>query len=160
MRLDYLRDTFPNVPLIACTATATAKVIDDIRKTLYLEKSPCHIGSFDRPNIFYKVKYKDSLDSTCVGGAAGDLVRFIQKQHQRCAEKNVECSGIVYCHTRAETAELASTIRKATQIGTEAYHGGLKVDDRNRIQQAWTSGASQIAVATVAFGMGYVLCCR
>jgi ATP-dependent DNA helicase RecQ len=156
MRLDYLRDSFPNVPLIACTATATTKVIDDIKMTLRLEKSPCHIGSFDRPNIFYKVKYKDSLDSTSVGGAAGDLVRFIQKQHQRCVQKNVKCSGIIYCHTRAETAELASTIRKGTGIGTESYHGGLKADERNKVQHAWTSGASQIAVATVAFGMGYV----
>lgn len=158
MRLDYLRDTFPDVPLIACTATATTKVIDDIKKTLRLEQSPCYIGSFDRPNIFYKVKYKDSLDasSSVIGGAVGDLVRFIQKQHARCTKEHVKCSGIVYCHTRADTAELASAIRKGTGICTEAYHGGMKVDERNKVQQSWTSGESQIAVATVAFGMGCV----
>lgn len=154
MRLDYLRDRFPDVPLIACTATATAKVIEDIKKTLRLEQSPSYIGSFDRPNIFYKVKYKDSLNSSKVGGASQDLVSFIQKQHQLCFKKNVQCSGIVYCHTRADTEELASAIRKGTGIKTEAYHGGMKPDERQRVQESWTVGESQIAVATVAFGMG------
>ena len=62
MRLDYLRESFSDVPVIACTATATTKVIDDIKNVLQLQNSPCFIGSFDRPNIFYKVLYKDVLD--------------------------------------------------------------------------------------------------
>lgn len=159
MRLDYLRDTFPEVPLIACTATATAKVIGDIKKTLRLEDSPCFVASLDRPNIFYKVIYKDVVDATKIGGSTADLLHFIQKQHVRCAQNNVKCSGIVYCHTRAETAELASAIRKGTGIKTESYHGGMKVDERNKVQQAWTAGDASIAVATVAFGMGCVVQC-
>jgi RecQ family ATP-dependent DNA helicase len=154
MRLGYLRETFPDIPLIACTATATTKVIDDIKKVLHLESSPCYIGSFDRPNIFYKVMYKDVIDADSIEGAQGHLIRFIEKQHERCAITNSKCSGIVYCHTRAETTDLANAIRKHTRIGTEAYHGGLKVHERNKVQLAWTSGESQIAVATVAFGMG------
>jgi superfamily II DNA helicase RecQ len=154
MRLGYLREAFPDIPLIACTATATTKVIDDIKRVLYLQSSPCFIGSFDRPNIFYKVLYKDVLDSETVEGAQGHLIHFIQKQHERCAKTNAKCSGIVYCHTRAETTDLAKSIQKLTSIGTVAYHGGLKDVDRNQVQHAWTSGSASIAVATVAFGMG------
>ena len=154
MRLGYLRETFPDVPLIACTATATTKVIEDIKRVLHLESSPCYIGSFDRPNIFYKVIYKDVIDAESMEGSRGHLIRFIQKQHERCDSSGAKCSGIVYCHTRAETTDLAMAIQKQTRIGAEAYHGGLKVHERNRVQHAWTSGESKIAVATVAFGMG------
>ena len=154
MRLAYLRETFPDVPLIACTATATTKVIDDIKATLHLEASPCYIGSFDRPNIFYKVMYKDVIDAENIEGSRGHLIHFIRKQHERCDSTGAKCSGIVYCHTRAETTDLAKAIQKQTCIGTEAYHGGLKVHERNKVQHAWTSGESKIAVATVAFGMG------
>ena len=154
MRLGYLRDTFPDVPLIACTATATSKVIEDVKRVLHLESSPCYVGSFDRPNIVYKVMYKDVIDAENIEGARGHLIRFIQKQHERCDSTSAKCSGIVYCHTRAETTDLAKAIQKQTRIGTEAYHGGLKVNERNKVQHAWTSGASKIAVATVAFGMG------
>jgi RecQ family ATP-dependent DNA helicase len=154
MRLGYLPETFPDVPLIACTATATTKVIEDIKKVLHLESSPCYIGSFDRPNIFYKVIYKDVVDAENIEGSRGHLIRFIQKQHDRCDSSGAKCSGIVYCHTRAETTDLAKAIQKQTRIGTEAYHGGLKLNDRNKVQHAWTSGESKIAVATVAFGMG------
>ena len=160
MRLNYLRDTFPDSPLIACTATATSKVIDDIKQELRLTTSPCFIGSFDRPNIFYKVAYKDTIDATKIGGVAADLVRFIQKQHRRCEQENVKCSGIIYCHTRSDTVELASSIRKDTGLIAVAYHGGMKADERIKVQNAWSTGDAQIAVATVAFGMGYVLISR
>lgn len=154
MRLDYLRESFPDVPLLACTATATARVVQDIKKLLRLEDSPCLVGSFDRPNIFYKVKYKDSLDANTAGGAKDDMVRFIQKQHKRCAEKEVPCSGIIYVHKRNDTTEIAHLIRKECGIVAEAYHGGMKKDERSRVLEAWTAGIAQVAVATVAFGMG------
>jgi superfamily II DNA/RNA helicase len=142
------------VPLIACTATATTQVIDDIKTTLRLHDSKCHIGSFDRPNIFYEVRYKDSLEALAVGGATKDLVAFINKQHQRCDKRDLPCSGIVYCHTRADTTGLAAAIQKETGIRAVSYHGGMKADERTRVQQSWTCGAAPIAVATVAFGMG------
>jgi superfamily II DNA helicase RecQ len=156
MRLDFLRTTYPDVPLIACTATATEKVIGDIQTTLLLKDSPCFIGSFDRPNIFYKVKYKDSLDATGVNGAAGDLVRFVRKQYEQCTEQGMEFSGIVYVHTRADTAELASSLRKGTGLGVAAYHGGMKADERKKMQESWTAGEVKVAVATIAFGEEYV----
>jgi bloom syndrome protein len=154
MQLGYLRETYPDVPLMACTATATPAVLRDIKKVLLLEKSPCHVGSFDRPNIFYKVKYKDSLDAIRPGGAVGDLIDFVKKQHKKEDDASQLCAGIIYVHTRQDTMEIANTIRQRCGIATVAYHAGLKVDERNQAQENWTSGEAKIAVATVAFGMG------
>jgi RecQ family ATP-dependent DNA helicase len=158
MQLGYLRETYPGVPLMACTATATPVVLNDIKRVLHLENAPCHVGTFDRPNIFYKVKYKDTLDAIRPGGALGDLVDFVKKQHKRAQSANVPCTGIIYVHTRQQTSEITTTIQERCGIPTVAYHAGLKVDERNKAQEAWTSGKAKIAVATVAFGMGIDLC--
>lgn len=152
-KLGWLRERFPSVPCIACTATATQKVIEDVQATLQLENCPCHIGSFDRKNIFYKVRYKDALDTHPLG-AIGNLIDFIKKQHARARKKSVPCSGIVYVHKREETCSIARQINENSDLHAEAYHGGLKDTERNNVQQAWTSGEVQIAIATVAFGMG------
>ena len=163
LQLDYLRRTFPAVPLLACTATATTKVLEDIRTTLLLQDCPCHVGSFDRPNIFYKVKYKDTLDAALGkpdgggGGAAGDLAKFVLQQKEQCAKDNTSAfSGIVYVHTRVDTADLAFQLRTQAKVTALAYHGGLKPAERTQVQEDWTSGKCEVVVATVAFGMGYV----
>jgi ATP-dependent DNA helicase RecQ len=152
--LGYLRDTFPDIPCIACTATATSKVIVDIQETLRMRSAPLYLGSFDRKNIFYKVRYRDALNATNSVGAIKDLVAFIKKQHTKAKENNSPCSGIIYVHKREETMNLATTIASYTGLRVEGYHGAMKAADRTRIQQAWTSGEVQIAIATVAFGMG------
>ena len=154
LKLDYLRKTFPELPLMACTATATPKVIQDIQKILRLEDRPCHVGSFDRKNIFYKVRYRDVLEETTANGATGDLVEFIKKRHQKAQKSGQKCNGIVYVHRQKDTVELASIITKETGVRAEGYHGGMKDVDRIRVQEAWTAGEAPIAIATVAFGMG------
>jgi RecQ family ATP-dependent DNA helicase len=153
-KLGWLRDNFPDVPCMACTATATPKVIEDIRSTLRLKDCPCHVGSFDRGNIHYKIRYKDALDQTNPRGAKGDLLDFLQREHQRAKETSTSYSGIIYVHKRNDTTDLAKEITNTTGIVAAAYHGGLKVSERDRVQQSWTAGKIQIAIATVAFGMG------
>ena len=65
-KLSWLRNQFPNVPCMACTATATPKVIQDIKESLGFDDSvPCHKSTFNRPNISYEVRYKDVLVSYC-----------------------------------------------------------------------------------------------
>mmetsp|Transcript_8599 Transcript_8599/g.18554 ORF Transcript_8599/g.18554 Transcript_8599/m.18554 type:complete len:885 (+) Transcript_8599:133-2787(+) len=160
-KLNYLRTTYPETPCIALTATATPKVIHDITNELRLHKCPLHIGSFDRPNIFYKVKYKDALENPLeelvksiksrhkesnTGGKTGD------ENHKNDAAKS-DCSGIVYVHKRDDTFMIARAISKAG-ITASAYHAGLKKADRIAVQDGWSSGKIQVAVATVAFGMG------
>jgi RecQ family ATP-dependent DNA helicase len=145
----YVR-TFLN----ACTATATTEVMKDIRETLKLEQCPCHRGSFDRSNIFYKVCYKDVLDGRCNGGAIRNLVAFIKRQHARAERSFKPCSGIIYVHTRFDTQLLAQQLQEKTGLRTAGYHGGQNSSQRSQIQQDWTSGVVMIAIATVAFGMG------
>jgi superfamily II DNA helicase RecQ len=165
--LNYIRNRFPQVPCMACTATATPKVIDDIRETLQLIEAPCHIGSFDRPNIFYKVRYRDALDATHPGGAIADLCQYIAKVHAQALKDQVPCSGIVYVHKRADTAMLASAISRNSNIQAAPYHAGLKDAQRTQVQHDWSNNHVQVAVATVAFGMGidlahvrYVIHCK
>ena len=163
-KLNYLRTTFPKTIMMALTATATPKVIQDITNELSLQNCPLHVGSFDRPNIYYKVKYKDALDDPL-----GDLVKYVVDRHTAHAaaaaaaannknggEKNQaaeECSGIVYVHKREETSMIARAISKEG-ISAKAYHGGLKKGERTAVQDGWSNGSIQVAVATVAFGMG------
>lgn len=153
-RLDWIASNFPGVPLMALTATATAAVIKDIRDTLKLHDAPCHLGSFDRSNIFYKVYMKDGLEAQSPGSSMDDLAKFIKKQHKRAKKAGEPCSGIVYCHKREDTTYLSREIEKRTGIRCGAYHGALKAAERTKVQQGWTSGQIDVAFATVAFGMG------
>lgn len=142
-----------NVPIMACTATATPKVIQDIRDTLGLpeDQVPCHLSSFNRPNISYQVRFKDSLNAMRQGGAIGDLVALIKEKH---SQSPLQCSGIVYVHKRDDTTYIAKQISDNTNIPAAAYHAGLKDAERTQVQQDWTAGKVKVAVATVAFGMG------
>ena len=154
--LQWLRTSFPNIPCTVCTATATSKVIADIRDVLLLPERevPCHISSFNRANISYEVRFKDSLDAMSLQGAIGDLVEFVQQQHTEALKRSLPCSGIIYVHKRQDCEMLAKRIIKATGIRAAAYHGGLKDAERGEVQREWTGGSVQIAVATIAFGMG------
>lgn len=153
-KLCWLRETMPDVPCMACTATATRKVIQDIQTILNLTDAPCHVGSFDRKNIYYKVAYKDALDALSPHGAIGHLIAFVKRRHESAAKHSKPCSGLIYVHKREDTTDIATQISKGTGIRAVAYHGGLKADERTSVQEAWTTGQVEIAVATVAFGMG------
>ena len=183
-KLSWLRETFPNVPVMACTATATPKVIDDIRTCLNMTSSqtyPCLKGTFNRPNISYIVKYKDSLDAMSTvkantkdlkfksaasleaelnsaeafgGGALGDMLAIIYEQHSKARAANEPCAGIIYVHKRDDTTMLADKITRATGVPAAPYHAGLKDAIRKQTQQDWTVGKVPVVVATVAFGMG------
>lgn len=153
-KLDYIRQLFPSIPCMALTATATPTVVKDIQTILRLENAPCYIGSFDRKNILYKVRYKEVLDATNDQGALIDLSKFISKQHKRAQKMNEPCSGIVYVHKREDAESLAKEISKRCNVKALAYHGKLKKDERTRVQDEWQNGICQIAIATIAFGMG------
>ncbi len=145
-KLTWLRTQFTNTPCMACTATATPQVIEDIQSILHLKNAPLLKGSFDRPNIFYKVKYKHD-------GTLDEMIKWIVQQHSKSAIRNEKCSGIVYVHKREETSQIARRISQQ-KIRAEPYHAGLKKNDRNRVQEEWSRDQVQVAVATVAFGMG------
>ena len=133
---------------MACTATATPQVVQDLQQLLLLETAPLLKGSFDRPNIFYKVLAKDT------GTALEDMVQWIAKQHSKHADRKERCSGIVYVHKRQDTQHIANRITSSANVIAAPYHAGLKKDERNRVLEEWSCDKIHVAVATVAFGMG------
>lgn len=135
--LRVLRDAFPDASLHAFTATATPHVRDDIVQELSLRDPRIVIGSFDRPNLVYRIVRRDSL----VG-----QVRSILDRH-------AGNPGIIYCISRKKVDELSGTLR---DLGYKAlpYHAGMTDADRKHNQDAFARDEADIIVATIAFGMG------
>ena len=136
-QLGRLRDDFPGVSLHAFTATATERVRADIVNELRLNQPTILVGSFDRPNLTYRVLRRGNLHSQ---------LRAILERHDGDA-------GIVYCLSRREVESLASWL---VEDGHRAvpYHAGLPDTVRSDHQEAFLQERADIVVATVAFGMG------
>ena len=135
--LKKLRATFPNIPIIALTATATIKVRDDIVKQLALPSPHIFTSSFNRENLSYEVlPKKDSFNT---------ILSLIEMYHGE--------SVIIYCFSRNDTETLAL---KLNQHGHKAltYHAGLSADKRRDNQEKFIHDEINIMVATIAFGMG------
>ncbi|HEX7940764.1 MAG TPA: RecQ family ATP-dependent DNA helicase, partial [Gemmatimonadaceae bacterium] len=136
-QLGRLRDDFPGASFHAFTATATERVRHDIVNELRLNEPAVLVGSFDRPNLTYRVLRRGNL----------------HKQLQAVLGRHEGESGIVYCGSRREVESLAEWLRGE---GHEAlpYHAGLSDAVRARHQEAFLEERADIVVATVAFGMG------
>jgi ATP-dependent DNA helicase RecQ len=127
--------------VIALTATATDKVKADIITTLHLHEGKQFITGVYRDNLVIKVRFSGS------GDRFSDIARKISKYH----EKNVK-TGIVYVSTRNKAEELCERL-KSYGIPAIFYHGGMKGEDRTKIQDEWFKNGGTI-VSTTAFGMG------
>jgi ATP-dependent DNA helicase RecQ len=136
-QLGRLREDFPDVSLHAFTATATERVRRDIVGELRLRDPVLLVGSFDRPNLTYRVVRRGNLHSQLLGVLA---------RHDGEA-------GIVYCSSRREVESLAEWLQ--TQgLRALPYHAGLADEVRSRHQEMFLDEHADIVVATVAFGMG------
>ncbi len=137
LRLARLKQDFPNVPLIALTATADKLVRKDIIERLNVPNAERFVSSFNRPNIFYAVEPKrKSYDR---------LLEFLRPRKEE--------SGIIYCLSRASVDSLAADLREEG-YNALAYHAGLEKHERERNQQLFINDDAKIVVATIAFGMG------
>lgn len=139
-RLNELRNTFPHVPIMALTATASPRVRANVMQILNLHNCKRFLGSSNRSNLEYVVKAKHSARATIA-----HIVDTVK------TAKNA--SAIVYCLSHKECEDVAS---KLSEFGIKAgfYHAGLNDDDREEMQSKWTSEHIKIICATVAFGMG------
>src|SRR5689334_6453052 len=135
--LKKLRAQFPDVPIMALTATATERVRDDIVKQLKLRQPCCYVASFNRPNLTYRVVPKSS--------AYEQVLDFVRARPNE--------SGIVYCASRKSSNALAE---KLTRDGIQAlpYHAGMEPKERTRNQEAFLRDDARVITATIAFGMG------
>ncbi|XP_041005568.1 ATP-dependent DNA helicase Q-like 3 isoform X1 [Juglans microcarpa x Juglans regia] len=139
-KLSSLRNRLPDVPILALTATAVPKVQQDVIESLCLQNPLVLKSSFNRPNIYYEVRYKDLLDD-----AYADLSNLLKVTGDVCA--------IVYCLERTTCDDLSAHLSK-TGISSAAYHAGLNNKVRTSVLDDWISSKIQVVVATVAFGMG------
>src|SRR5579859_798327 len=135
--LKRLRQVFPETPFAAFTATATARVQQDIVAQLGLKHAAQFRASFNRANLFYEVRPKKS--------AYEQLRRYLRGRRRD--------SGIIYCQSREGTEKLAAKLR-ADGFSATAYHAGLEPDERRERQGAFIRDDVRIMVATIAFGMG------
>jgi ATP-dependent DNA helicase RecQ len=136
-QLALLRERFPAASVHAFTATATPRVRSDIAAQLHLRNPAMLLGTFDRPNLCYRVVPRtDRINQTLriLGRHAGE-------------------ASIVYCISRRETEQLAARLA-AEGILARPYHAGLDPKERRRTQEAFARETIDVVVATVAFGMG------
>jgi ATP-dependent DNA helicase RecQ len=136
-QLGRLRSMFPAVNLHAYTATATARVRRDIAAQLGLRDPIELVGSFDRPNLVYRVLARSSLRR--------QLVDVLDRHRGQ--------AGIIYCTSRREVDALSAWLNEAG-VRARPYHAGLPAEERHRNQDAFLEEHADIVVATVAFGMG------
>jgi len=136
--LGLLREEFPKVPIAAFTATATPQVQDDVIRLLTLKAPFVVRASFDRPEIFYRVRARE---------ANGDA-QVLQFVRQRDGEP-----GIVYRGTR-KAVERTAEFLSARGMNAVAYHAGLEDGQRRSRQEQFLRDKVKVVVATIAFGMG------
>lgn len=135
-----LRQKFPNLPIMALTATADKITRSDILTLLGLKEPKQFVASFDRPNISLTVKpglnKKEKIR---------DITAFINERSSEC--------GIIYCTARNTTESLAYDL---SQLGIKAkpYHAGMSNEERSRVQEGFINDDVQVVCATIAFGMG------
>jgi ATP-dependent DNA helicase RecQ len=127
-----------NFPIIGLTATATAKVQDDILKNLGIPGAKTFKASFNRPNLFYEVRPKTK-------DVEKDIIRFINSHKNK--------SGIIYCLSRKKVEDIAQLLQ-VNGIKAIPYHAGLDAKTRARHQDMFLMEDVDVVVATIAFGMG------
>jgi len=135
-KLNFLKTTFPKVPILAMTASAIPLVQKDMLKQLGVEDANKITDQFLRPNLSYQVK-KETVKL------------FVLKK----LLKDITGSVIIYCNTRNNVAQLASML-SSYEFSVAGYHAGMELYERKKVQEEWMQDQLQIIVSTSAFGMG------
>jgi len=136
LEIASIREWLPKVPLIALTATATPKVVEDIQQKLAFKRENVFQKSFVRDNLAYVVLHENQKEKK--------LLEILT---------NVKGSGVVYVRSRRRTKDVALLLQRKG-IAADFYHGGLPGDERSKKQEAWIRNEKRIMVCTNAFGMG------
>ncbi len=136
-QLQFLKNQFPEVPIVALTATADKLTRQDIITQLGLENPEQFLASFDRPNLSLSVRPGQKR--------LQQIIDFIKERPGQ--------PGIVYCLSRKNTEEVSSKLN-ALGLKADYYHAGMSSSNRSSVQEAFLNDTITIVCATVAFGMG------
>ena len=139
-QLGVLHEEFPEVPIMALTATADKVTRNDIIRQLHLNNPQTFISSFNRPNLSLDVRR---------GMTAREKLNFLLKFISERSEQ----PGIIYCLSRKSTQKVAASLARYG-IRAAVYHAGLSSEERTQAQQAFKRDDVQVVCATIAFGMG------
>ena len=136
-QLISVRERFANAVCVTLTATATARVREDIKQSLKIHEENEFIASFDRENLFIAVEPRIDLPN--------QTLEFLNAHRDE--------SGIIYCQTKKQVESLS---RELVEHGISAlpYHADLDSETRRQNQEAFINGDTRVIVATIAFGMG------
>jgi ATP-dependent DNA helicase RecQ len=135
-KLDFIKKTFPTVPILAMTASAIPLVQKDMLVQLGIQDANVITDQFLRPNLSYQVK-KETVKL------------FVLKN----LLKDVDGSVIIYCNTRNNVAQLTSML-SSYGFNVSGYHAGMELYERKKVQEDWMQDKTQVIVSTSAFGMG------
>ena len=136
-KLKFIKTRFPDIPVIALTATADKITRRDIVKQLDFSEPKVFIASFDRPNISLTVRPGQKKIQ--------QILDFIKQRPNQ--------SGIIYCLSRKNTEKVAEKLN-AAGIKAGFYHAGLDSAERSRVQESFINDNVPVVCATIAFGMG------
>jgi len=154
MQLSSIRDEFPEVPIMALTATANEKVVIDALKNLRMKTdSYIYKSTFNRPNLHYSVKKKTSK-------TVEEIADYIWSQRKGC-------SGVVYCLSKKDTEAVSKKLNeifhtkgrclvngKQRNMIASWYHADVEEDQKHHRHYEWSVGNIDVLCATIAFGMG------
>ncbi len=137
--LHKLKVWFPDIPILAVTATATQPVVADIKKVLGILEAKTIMSSFDRPNIFINVEQKPN-DSE------------LEREFKKIITNHKDETIIIYCLTKKDTEKIYEILKNSCEC--DIYHAGLNDETRKQVHENFINGSVKCVIATLAFGMG------
>uniref|UniRef100_A0A4W5M3W4 ATP-dependent DNA helicase n=1 Tax=Hucho hucho TaxID=62062 RepID=A0A4W5M3W4_9TELE len=140
--LEILKRQFPKVPLLGLTATATSSVLKDCQKILCVPEPITLTASFNRTNLYYEVRFKDSNSDDSIS----DISALIKERYK-------DQSGIVYVFSQKDAETVSADLQK-NGVKVSPYHANMNPEDKSQVHRKWATNKIQVVVATVAFGMG------
>ena len=140
LNLKKLKQDYPKLPILALTATAPNKIMDDVINQLGMKDPVIVKSSYNRTNLYIEIKQKTK-------GYIAEIAEFIK-------EKYPHDSGLIYCSTKKNCETMAKELKTKHKIKCEFYHASISEQKKIKIQEKWKNNQIQVIVATVAFGMG------
>ena len=142
LELKKIKQMFPDVAILALTATAPKRVRDDVIYQLSMKDTLYFQLSYNRPNLYLEIRNKKNYYNPIE-----DMAKIINKYY-----KNK--TGLIYCNSKADCEKISKVLSKNYKISCDYYHASLSDRKRSEVQDNWMNDEIKVVVATIAFGMG------